>query len=114
MDAVNDVKLCVCDCCVCTCMYVCMCVSNREGSGGGQGLDQVQFVSLLTGEDGGFFVVFNKLFHRVELALSNAVKVFLQLHFEMLVLALRLQGDGEVIWLRKEKKTQGYYRRLVY
>lgn len=76
-----------------------MCVCNREGSGGSQGLDQVQFVSLLTGEDGGLFVVFNKLFHRVELALSNAVKGFLQLHFEMLVLALRLQGDGEVVWL---------------
>lgn len=48
--------------------------------------------------------MFNKLFHRVELALSNAVKVFLQLHFEMLVLALRLQGDGEVIWLQKQNK----------
>lgn len=84
------------------CVSVCACVWNREGSGGSQSLDQVQFVSLLTGEDWGFFVVFNKLFHRVELALSNAVKVFLQLHFKMLVLALRLQGDGEVVRLSKE------------
>lgn len=76
-----------------------------EGSGGRQSLDQVQFVSLLTGEDGSLFVVFNKLFHRVELALSDAVKVFLQLHFEMLVLALCLQGDREVVWLRKRKKA---------
>lgn len=83
-----------------------MCVACvTEGSGGSQSLDQVQFVSLLTGEDGSLFVVFNKLFHRVELALSDAVKVFLQLHFEMLVLALCLQGDGEVVWLRKRKKA---------
>lgn len=93
---------------VCVCVCKCVCVCDREGSGGSQGLDQVQFVSLLTGEDGCLFVVFNKLFHRVELALSNAVKVFLQLHFEMLVLALRLQGDGEVVWLRKEKQTQSF------
>lgn len=43
--------------------------------------------------------MFNKLLHRVELALSDAVKVFLQLHFEMLILALSLQRDGEVVWL---------------
>ena len=49
----------------------------------------------------------NKLFHRVELALSNAVKVFLQLHFEMLVLALRLQGDREVIRLEKGREKVG-------
>lgn len=73
------------------------------GSGGSQGLDQVQFVSLLAGEDGSLFVVFNKLLHRVEFALSDAVKAFLQLNFEMLVLALRLQGDGEVVWLRGKK-----------
>lgn len=83
-------------------------MSDRGGSGGGQGLDQVQFVSLLAGEDGSLFVVFNKLLHRVELALSDAVKVFLQLHFEMLVLALSLQGDGEVMWLWKERVTQGF------
>lgn len=76
-----------------------MCVCNREGSGGSQGLDQVQFVSLLAGKDGGLFVVFNKLFHRVELALSNAVKVLFHLHLEVLVLTLCLQGDGEVIRL---------------
>jgi len=81
---------------------VCVCVS--EGSGGSQSLDQVQFVSLLTGEDGGLFVVFHQLLHGVELALSDAVKAFLQLHFEMLVLTLRLQGDGEVVWLWKERK----------
>lgn len=90
----------------CVCLRGCVC--DREGSGGSQGLNQVQFVSLLTGEDGRLFVVFDKLFHRVELALSDAVKVFLQLHFEMLVLALRLQGDGEVVWLWKEKGIQGY------
>ena len=84
---------------MCGGVCLCECVCSTEGSGGCQGLDQVQFVSLLTGEDGGFFVVFNKLLHRVELALSDAVKVFLQLHFEMLVLALRLQGDGEVVRL---------------
>lgn len=93
--------------CVCRCVSVCVC--DREGSGGSQGLDQVQFVSLLTGEDGGLFVVFNKLLHRVELALSNAVKVFLQLHFEMLVLALRLQGDGEVVWLWGGKEITRFY-----
>lgn len=87
---------------------MCVPVCDQEGSGGSQGLDQVQFVSLLTGKDGSLFVVFNKLFHRVELALSNAVKVFLQLHFEMLVLALRLQGDGEVMWLWKERVIQGF------
>ncbi len=85
------------------CVCVCVCVCGRGGSGGSEGLDQVQFVSLLAGEDGRLFVVFNKLLHRVELALSDAVKVFLQLHFEMLVFALRLQGDGEVIWLRRER-----------
>lgn len=88
-----------------------MCFCARKQSRRSQGLDQVQFVSLLTGEDGGFFVVFNKLFHRVELALSNAVKVFLQLHFEMLVLALRLQRDGEVVWLQKRK---GQCSHIVY
>lgn len=72
-------------------------LSDREGSRGSHGLDQVQFVPLLTGEDWGLFVVFDKLLHRVELALSDAVKIFLQLHFEMLVLALCLQGDGKVI-----------------
>lgn len=87
---------------------MCVSVCVGEGSRGSQGLDQVQFVSLLTGEDGSLFVVFNKLFHRVELTLSNAVKVFLQLHFEMLVLALRLQGDGEVMWLWKERVIQGF------
>lgn len=78
-------------------MFVCVC--DTEGSGGRQGLDQVQFVSLFAGEDWCLFVVFDKLLHGVELALSDAVKVFLQLHFEMLVLALRLQGDGEVVRL---------------
>ena len=92
MDAVN-VKMCV---------FSCVC--SGEGSGGGQGLDQVQFVSLLAGEDGSLFVVFHKLLHGVELALSDAVKGFLQLHLEMLVLALRLQGDGEVVWLWKERE----------
>lgn len=80
-------------------------VWNRAGSGGSQSLDQVQFVSLLTGEDWGFFVVFNKLLHGVELALSNAVKAFLQLHFKMLVLALRLQGDGKVVRLSNREKA---------
>lgn len=55
--------------------------------------------------------MFNKLLHRVELALSDAVKVFLQLHFEMLILALSLQRDGEVVWLwgRGEKKQMFIY-----
>lgn len=92
-------------------MHACVC-SDGEGEGGGgsggcQGLDQVQFVSLLTGENGSLFVVFNKLLHRVELALSDAVKVFLQLHFEMLVLALRLQRDGEVVWLQGRRGGGG-------
>lgn len=80
-------------------VHVCVCL--RIGSGCSQSFDQVQFVSLLTGEDGSLFVVFDKLFHRVEFALSNAVKALLELHFEMLVLALCLQGDGEVIWLKR-------------
>lgn len=83
MEAIN---LCAC---LCARVGVCGCVCVRIGSGCGQGFDQVQFVSLLTGEDGSFFVVFDKLFHRVEFALSDAVKTLLQLHFEMLVLALR-------------------------
>lgn len=90
MDAGNNVEV-----CVCVQLHV-------FGSGVGQGLDQVQFVSLLARKDGGFFVVFNELLHRVELALSDAVKVVAQLHFEMLVLALRLQRDGKVIWLSRE------------
>lgn len=92
---------------VSVCAGVCVCVLEGGGSGGSQGLDQVQFVPLLTGEDGGLFVVFNKLFHRVEFALSDAVKAFLQLNFEMLVLALRLQGDREVVWLQRKKKQFG-------
>lgn len=87
---------------MCVCARASLC--ETDGSGSSQGFNQVQFVSLLTGEDGGLFVVFNKLFHRVELALSDAVKVFLQLHFEMLVLALRLQGDGKVVWLKMKRE----------
>lgn len=64
---------------------------SRSGSGGSQGLDQVQFVALLTGEDRRLFVVFHQLLHGAELALSNAVQVVLQLHFEMLVFGLGLQ-----------------------
>lgn len=64
----------------------------RSGSGGSQGLDQVQFVALLAGEDRSLFVVFHQLLHGGELALSNAVLVVLvQLHFEMLVFGLGLQ-----------------------
>lgn len=110
--------LCICMCvCVCvrrrislymTCVsaYVCVraCACTEGQSGGGQGLDQVEFVSLLAGEDGSLFVVFHKLLHGVELALSDAVKVLLQLHLEMLVLALGLQGDGEVVRLWKHKE----------
>lgn len=94
-------------------MCACVCVIRQKGWGGGSGgsqsLDQVQFVSLLTGENGSLFVVFNKLLHRVELALSDAVKVFLQLHFEMLILALSLQRDGEVVWLWGEKRSRKGY-----
>lgn len=91
------------------CVHACVCSDRRGGgSGSSQGLDQVQFVSLLTGENGSLFVVFNKLLHRVELALSDAVKVFLQLHFEMLILALSLQRDGEVV------RLQGKTGRRVY
>lgn len=82
--------------CVCPCLCVCR---QKGGSGSSQSLDQIQFVSLLAGENGSLFVVFNKLLHRVELALSDAVKVFFQLHFEMLILALSLQRDGEVVRL---------------
>lgn len=63
----------------------------RPGSGGGQGLDQVQFVALLAGEDWRLFVVFHQLFHGAKLALSDAVQVLFQLHFEMLVFGLGLQ-----------------------
>lgn len=47
------------------------------GSGGGESLDKVEFVTLFAGEDGRFFVVFHQLLHCVELALSDAVQVVL-------------------------------------
>lgn len=64
---------------------------SRSGSGGSQGLDEVQFVTLLAGEDRCLFVVFHQLLHGAKLALSDAVQVVLQLHFEMLVFCLGLQ-----------------------
>ena len=44
----------------------------------------------------------HQLLHEVEFALSDAVETILQLHFEMLVLAVGLQRDGEVIGLKRE------------
>lgn len=61
------------------------------GSGGSESLDQVEFVTLFAGEDGRLFVVFHQLLQRVELALSDAVQVVLQLDFKMLVFGLSLQ-----------------------
>lgn len=71
----------------------------RKSTGSGHGFDEVQFLSLLTGENRGLFVVFHQLFHRAELSLPDTVQSILELDLEMLVLALCFQGNGEVIWL---------------
>lgn len=79
---------------------------SRSGSGRGQGLDQIQFVALLTGEDRRPFVVFHQLLHGLELALSDAVLVVLQLHFEMFVFGLGLQRYGEIVRLQRNRKIR--------
>lgn len=71
-----------------------------------QGLDKVELVSVLTGKNGRFLVVLDELVHSVETPLPNAVHAIAALHLEVLVLAWRLQGDGEVAWLTKETQAK--------
>lgn len=75
------------------------------GGGSLQGFDKVELVSVLTGENRCFLVVLDELVHSVETPLPDAVHTLAALHLEVLVLARCLQGDGEVVRLKKEKRT---------
>lgn len=51
-----------------------------------QGPDEVEFLPVLAGEDGGLFVVFHQLVHGVESPLPNAIHIVHELHLEVFVL----------------------------
>lgn len=71
-----------------------------------KGLDEIEFVSLLTGEDGRFLVVLYKLIHTAKTPLTDAVHSVLQLHLEVLVLPHSLQRNGEITRLGKKNKQK--------
>lgn len=73
----------------------------------GKGLDKVEFVSLLTGEDGRFLVVLNELFHTAKTPLADAVHSVLKLHLEVLVLPHSLQRNGEITGLENNGQRYG-------
>lgn len=70
----------------------------------GKGLDKVEFVSLLTGEDGRFLVMLYKLIHTAKTPLTDAVHSVLQLHLEVLVLPSSLQRNGEITGLENKRE----------
>ena len=80
----------------------------RDGGGGGdglgQGLDQVELVSVLTGEDGRPLVVLQELLHAAEAPLADAVGAVQRLHLEVLVLPFCFQRHREVTGLRGEER----------
>lgn len=71
-----------------------------------QRFDQVQLLSVVAGEDGGFLVVLHQLVHGVEPALADTVHSVRLLHLKVLVLAGRLQGHGEVTGLETQEGTK--------
>lgn len=71
-----------------------------------QRFDQVQLLSVVTGEDGGFLVVLHQLVHGVEPALADTVHSVRLLHLKVLVLTGRLQGHGEVTGLETQEGTK--------
>ena len=67
--AFGGVRMCVCiyaclSACGCICVHVC--VSQQR-------FDQVELVSVLAGEDGGFLVVFHQFIYGAEPALADTV-----------------------------------------
>lgn len=72
----------------------------------GEGFDQVQFISLFTGEDGSFFIMFHQLLHTGKAPLTNAVDSILQLHLKMFVLPHSFQRDGEITRLNERKRNE--------
>lgn len=84
----------------------------RDGGGGGdglgQGLDQVELVSVLTGEDGRPLVVLQELLHAAEAPLADAVGAVQRLHLEVLVLPFCFQRHREVtgLWGKEGRKEE--------
>lgn len=79
-----------------------------------QGFDEVELVSVLTGKNGCFLVVLDELVHSVETPLPDAINALAALHLEVLVLAGRLQGDGQIAWLKKETDKNVAMRVTVF
>ncbi len=78
-----------------------------SGTNSGKGLDKIEFISLLTGEDGCFLVVLYKLIHTAKTPLTDAEYSVLLLHLEVLVLPHSLQRNWEIAGLKKNKNRHG-------
>lgn len=79
---------------------MCVCVSSSVGvrmCESQHRFDQVQLLSMLTGEDGGFLVVLHQLIHGAKLALADTVHPVRLLHFKVLILTGCLQRHREII-----------------